>query len=123
MHAQIDVELRVDDLIEKSTHTWKLDDLLNYFCPNDFHTIVSTPISTTGSSEKIIWHHTKSGKYEVKSGYHLAREMIRYEQVSNERAQSSIQRMRHICGVCKGCGLESETIDHIPFRCRSAQLV
>ncbi|XP_015168279.1 uncharacterized protein [Solanum tuberosum] len=31
--------------------------------------------------------------------------------------------MRHICGVYKGCGLESETIDHMLFRCPSAQLV
>ena len=88
MLAQIDVELRVKDLIEENTHTCKLDDLQKYFYPNDFHTIVSIPISTTGSSDKIIWHHTKSGKYEVKSGYHLAREMIRCEQVSNERDKS-----------------------------------
>lgn len=69
MLAQIDVELRVKDLIEKNTHTWKLDDLQKYFCPNDFHTIVSIPIST--KVDEIILNHTKSGKYAVKSGYHL----------------------------------------------------
>ena len=85
MLAQIDVELRVKDLIEENIHIWKLDELQNYFCLKDFHTIVSIPISTTGSSDKIIWHHTKSGKHEAKLGYHLAREMIRCEQVSNEK--------------------------------------
>uniref|UniRef100_A0A3Q7G5S6 RNase H type-1 domain-containing protein n=1 Tax=Solanum lycopersicum TaxID=4081 RepID=A0A3Q7G5S6_SOLLC len=101
MLAQIDVELRVKDLVEENTHTWNLDDLEKYFCSNDFHTIFSKPISTTGSSYKVIWHHTKSAKYEVKLGYHLAREMIRCEQLSNERDQSnaSVHKEKKIASI------------------------
>ena len=33
------------------------------------------------------------------------------------------KRMRHLCGVCKVCGIEDETIDHMLFRCSNAQLV
>lgn len=64
MHAKIDVEFKVNDLIKESYHKWKLM-ILKTFFPNDFHTIVFIPISTTSSSYKIIRHLPSSGSMRV----------------------------------------------------------
>ncbi|KAM3323450.1 hypothetical protein P3S67_004601 [Capsicum chacoense] len=75
--SQMDVELQVNHLIDHRNHTWKLQELKKRFAIEDINDILFIPISSTGSPDRIIWHHTKSEIYEVKSGYHLARKIDR----------------------------------------------
>ncbi|XP_060972669.1 uncharacterized protein LOC133038517 [Cannabis sativa] len=51
---------------------WNLDALHNYFGQMDIDKIVSIPLSFFPMVDRLIWHHTTSGEYTVKSGFHLA---------------------------------------------------
>ncbi|KAK4708218.1 hypothetical protein R3W88_029143 [Solanum pinnatisectum] len=66
-----------------------MDELNSLFCINDIDNILTIPLSTTCSRDKIIWHFTKSGTYEVKSGYHLEFFLSRMRDVRGNIAQSS----------------------------------
>ncbi|KAM6558713.1 hypothetical protein CsatA_027952 [Cannabis sativa] len=51
---------------------WNLDILKVYFGQLDIDRIVSIPLSFFPSADRLVWHHTTSGVYTVKSGYYLA---------------------------------------------------
>lgn len=57
-------------------HTWKIQELNSLFEAEDVNSILSIPISTAGSNDRLIWHHTKTGNYKVKSGYYIAKDLI-----------------------------------------------
>ena len=47
------------------------------------------PLSRRHVSNSIIWFHDKNGMYSVKSGYHVARQVMRDE----DQAESSMGRV------------------------------
>ncbi|XP_010468154.1 PREDICTED: uncharacterized protein LOC104748171 [Camelina sativa] len=105
------------------------------------------PVSKTYQPDRLIWHFTKSGKYSVKSGYRLARELnmdVEYGPTCTAlRAQSwkldvpskiqhffwqigsgtlpLLERLAHRgvrCDtMCKRCNSGVETINHALFEC------
>ncbi|KAM3265354.1 hypothetical protein P3L10_002348 [Capsicum annuum] len=92
----MDVELQVNHLIDHRNYTWKLQELKKRFAIEDINDILFIPISSTGSPDRIIWHHTKSGIYEVKYGYHLARKIDR-SSISNSDA--SLQKEKNMTSI------------------------
>ncbi|XP_070026376.1 uncharacterized protein [Nicotiana sylvestris] len=70
---QNNLDLKVADLIDEDTHTWKLHKISTTFEPEDVDAILSIPISIIGLNDRLLWNHSKSGNYEVKSGYYLAK--------------------------------------------------
>ncbi|KAG5630761.1 hypothetical protein H5410_002478 [Solanum commersonii] len=57
-------------------HSWKIQERNSLFEAEDVNAILSIPISIAGSNDRLIWHHTKTGNYEVKSGYYIAKDLI-----------------------------------------------
>ena len=64
----------VCELINRATHEWIMDKLNNWFLPEDREAIMSIPLSTNDTSDRLIWAKNKSGKFTVKSAYALALE-------------------------------------------------
>ncbi|KAH0737421.1 hypothetical protein KY290_036126 [Solanum tuberosum] len=57
-------------------HTWKIQELNSLFEAEHVNAILFIPISIAGSNDRLIWHHTKTGNYEVKSAYYIAKDLI-----------------------------------------------
>uniref|UniRef100_A0A803NTN0 Reverse transcriptase domain-containing protein n=1 Tax=Cannabis sativa TaxID=3483 RepID=A0A803NTN0_CANSA len=51
---------------------WNIDLLNSYFQPIDVEKILTIPLSFFADQDRLIWHHSSSGIYNVKSGFHLA---------------------------------------------------
>ncbi|XP_070017860.1 uncharacterized protein [Nicotiana sylvestris] len=64
---QNNLDLKVAGLIDEDMHTWKLHRISTTFEPEDVDAILSIPISIIGINDRLLWHHSKSGNYEVKS--------------------------------------------------------
>uniref|UniRef100_A0A1S3Y3T8 RNase H type-1 domain-containing protein n=1 Tax=Nicotiana tabacum TaxID=4097 RepID=A0A1S3Y3T8_TOBAC len=73
IQMQNNLDLKVVDLIDEDTHTWKLHKISTTFEPEDVDAILSIPISIIGLNDRLLWHHSKSRNYEVKSCYYLAK--------------------------------------------------
>ncbi|KAK3221525.1 hypothetical protein Dsin_008550 [Dipteronia sinensis] len=50
--------------------------LEQHFCSDDVLAIISIPIGSNGRMDSLIWHYDVSGVFTVKSGYHLARNLL-----------------------------------------------
>ncbi|XP_010468796.1 PREDICTED: uncharacterized protein LOC104748915 [Camelina sativa] len=72
----MDPNLTVTQLIDRRTNTWRLDLLNELFDPTDVELIRAIPLRSIQNADQFGWHFTKTGKYTVKSGYHLARQEV-----------------------------------------------
>ena len=72
--------MRVSDLINGETNEWNFGLLENYVAPNDIPLIRSLTISLTHRRDTFLWNFTKNGHYTVKSGYWVARNLMRTEE-------------------------------------------
>ncbi|XP_070018125.1 uncharacterized protein [Nicotiana sylvestris] len=115
IQMQNNLDLKVVDLIDEDTHTWKLHKISTTFEPEDVDAILSIPISIIGLNDRLLWHHSKSRNYEVKSCYYLAKGLAG-KTISSSEAQN-------LDKTCKICGFEIEDIEHMLFRCPRSQLV
>ncbi|XP_019085523.1 PREDICTED: uncharacterized protein LOC109126439 [Camelina sativa] len=68
--------LMVNHLIDPATKDWHLPTLEEYLDPEDIPIIRSMAVSKVQQPDRLVWHFSKSGKYTVKSGYRLARELM-----------------------------------------------
>ncbi|KAL0008804.1 hypothetical protein SO802_010306 [Lithocarpus litseifolius] len=64
----------VCELINRASGEWNLDKLINWFQPEDREAILSIPLSTNNTKDRIVWAENRSGKFTVKSTYTLALE-------------------------------------------------
>lgn len=62
----------VCELINKANNEWDMDKLNHLFLPEDRDAILSIPLSTNGTSDRLIWAENKSEKFTIKSAYALA---------------------------------------------------
>ncbi|CAL5428393.1 unnamed protein product [Camellia sinensis] len=63
----------VSDAIDPVTKLWKVAVLRTLVSCEELQAIRSIPVLFIDKADTLVWHHTKSGTYSVKSGYHLAR--------------------------------------------------
>ena len=54
---------------------WDVGLLSSVFWPMDIEVILSIPFSRREVDDRLIWHYNPKGRYKVKSGYWLAREL------------------------------------------------
>ncbi|XP_060960868.1 uncharacterized protein LOC133031399 [Cannabis sativa] len=95
--------------------TWDLRILQTHFGDIDIQRILSIPLSTFPRDDKLIWHHSDSGSYSVKTGYQLAASLeTQYEHSSSSTHRQWWNRM---------WSLRWETSGHAIFRCKSAKVV
>lgn len=59
-------------LINRANNEWYTDKLSQWFLPEDRDTILSIPLSTYGTSDRLIQAENRSGKFTLKSAYALA---------------------------------------------------
>lgn len=86
----------VVDLIDGGIGQWRSDVVPNCFGNEEARCILSMPLSKFGCDDKLIWHHTKSGVYTVKSGYYIAQELSRNGELGKKwRGESSAGQGRN----------------------------
>ena len=67
----------VCELINRASNEWDIDKLSQWFIPEDRDTILGIPLSSTNTSDRLVWAETKNGKFIVKSAYTLALEELK----------------------------------------------
>lgn len=67
--------MRVSDLIDGASCSWKEDLVREIFEEIDVDEILSIPISTQGIPDKGVWHHTADGNFTVRSAYYVAKSL------------------------------------------------
>ncbi|XP_050211794.1 uncharacterized protein LOC126661954 [Mercurialis annua] len=78
---------RVSNLINAENRTWDSNLVRTIFSQEEAGEILQLPVSSTGQEDKLIWQHSISGGFNVKTAYHV------YHSQS-ERAPSSGHHLR-----------------------------
>ncbi|KAL0009952.1 hypothetical protein SO802_005060 [Lithocarpus litseifolius] len=73
-------EWRVSNLIDPNLRCWDRELIWNKFHEEDAKAICRIPLSHRCVADKLIWIHNRNGKYSVKSGYHLTRQILRADE-------------------------------------------
>ena len=64
-------EVRVNSLINAHTRNWDVDLLQTLFKLEEVQLIRGISLGNVSTGDRLIWPHTQSGTYTVKSGYNL----------------------------------------------------
>ena len=64
-------EVKVNSLINPHTCSWDVDLLQALFKPKEAQLINDIPLGNASACDRVIWPHTQSGVYTVKSGYYF----------------------------------------------------
>ncbi|KAG7570254.1 Reverse transcriptase zinc-binding domain [Arabidopsis thaliana x Arabidopsis arenosa] len=77
----VDLELSIKDLMDQETRTWDPGLLEEHFFPRDAAIILKIK-PVLSSPDFFTWKHNKSGDYSVRSGYWLACQEYKKEEIS-----------------------------------------
>ena len=69
--------MRVSELIDFDVHGWNRPLILQLFSSADASAILNIPLSYRLPPDDLVWLHSKNGCYSVRSGYHVACQMVR----------------------------------------------
>lgn len=69
--------LKVGDLIDHTTQSWKLETINTIFGHEDIKAIKATPLLNPTQADKLIWKLTPQGTYIVRSAYHVLMDSTR----------------------------------------------
>lgn len=64
----------VCELINWAIGEWNVDKIKSWFLPKDSEAIMSMPLSTNDTNDRLIWVKNRSGKFTIKSAYAMALE-------------------------------------------------
>ncbi|CAL1406979.1 unnamed protein product [Linum trigynum] len=82
------VEGSVASLICPNQGVWRVDCLRQIFEEDTVRAIVAIPLPISSVPDRMVWNGEQSGRYTVKSGYHLAVELRRYKEL---RVKAKVQ--------------------------------
>ena len=68
----------MSELIDQDLHWWRRDLMSTIFHREDVDAICRIPLSRRQVVDSIFWMHTRNGGYSVRSGYHVAREVLKH---------------------------------------------
>ncbi|XVF55323.1 hypothetical protein PTKIN_Ptkin06aG0027900 [Pterospermum kingtungense] len=89
--------MSVHDLMIPGTYEWDIELISDVFDQRDVREISSIPLSRHGGHDQMIWHCTKNGRYSVKSGYNLLRDMSCWKESNLEAVvYSSADRVESV---------------------------
>lgn len=79
LHQGQDVEreMMVSEHIDADLYGWRRDVIMEKFCREEADAICKIPLSRRYIADSVVWMHTKSGRYTIRSGYHVARKFLR----------------------------------------------
>ena len=86
---------RVSDLIDWDLHGWRRDIIMAKFNWDEAEAICRIPLSRRVVEDTLVWLHNKRGEYIIRSGYHLARQVLRKEnwaEASNRSGRQQVWR-------------------------------
>lgn len=70
------------------------------FNQEDVAPILSIPLNRTGYRDRLVWHHTVTGDYSVRSGYRVAVSLIENDALGRKGQSSSSEKRRTTkCGI------------------------
>ncbi|XP_048622814.1 uncharacterized protein LOC125591926 [Brassica napus] len=72
--------MRVSDLINQTSKEWDVRLLESYVNMDDIQLIRSLAISSSHRRDSFCWSYTRNGQYTVKSGYWVARNLLKVEE-------------------------------------------
>lgn len=72
-------EWQVSNLIELDLNRWRCDLIMTNFHREDTKAICRIPLSRRSVSDLVVWLQNKNGMYLIRSGYHVARKVMRKE--------------------------------------------
>ena len=67
----------MSDLIDWTTFQWNREFIGMVFNKDDAHAIYQIPLSQRCALDVMTWLYNKNGRYLVKSGYHIARILLK----------------------------------------------
>ena len=67
----------VPNLMDPESRCWNKEVIMAKFHRDDVEAILCIPLSTREIMDFVMWLHTTSGMYLVKSGYHVAAQVLR----------------------------------------------
>lgn len=74
--------MKVADLIDSSTGSWNEQFIEDTFWPIDRERILSIPVGSIQSDDRIVWHFSKDGRFSVKTAYQI--------QFAKQRSESEL---------------------------------
>ncbi|OMO94007.1 hypothetical protein COLO4_16566 [Corchorus olitorius] len=81
-------DLRVNDLINFESKTWRHDVIDGLFLEADSCKIQCLPLPITPRRDSLIWNADRMGRFSVRSGYYVARKLLGREgNVGEEQAK------------------------------------
>lgn len=83
--------MHVADLIDPITRTWNKQLLATIFWPIDCARILSIPVGSIYSEDRLVWNYVKDGKFSVKMAYHVMVEERRRQEDSNTGQTSGVE--------------------------------
>ncbi|XP_050211430.1 uncharacterized protein LOC126661619 [Mercurialis annua] len=86
-----EVPATVHELICQQSHRWKEELLKSLFIEEDVAAILSIPLPLSSVPDRQCWHHNRSGRFSVKSGYYIA---LNSNQESHMSQVSEIPRVK-----------------------------
>ncbi|CAA7014604.1 unnamed protein product [Microthlaspi erraticum] len=110
-----DPYLLVYHLIDQETKEWKLDTIRQIFSEDDVRRIQGIRPSRVPKADQLVWAHTKSGLYTVKSGYELATTLLNEESLPDQEPSTkalkrkawktkTTKKLKHFLWQCvSGC--------------------
>lgn len=78
-------EWRVANLNDPKLKWWRHDYINSMFHKEDVEAILRIPLSHRQLSDTIVWLYNRKGVYSIKTGYYVAKRVMRHE----NRAESS----------------------------------
>jgi len=78
-------------LIDWQNHQWDTNRIRALFHPYDADVILQVPLSRRAVQDVLAWSSTKNGRYNVKSEYHVAKQL---RLVKNNCVKASVQTSR-----------------------------
>lgn len=83
----------VSDLIDSDMHCWRRDLIMTTFRCEDAKAICRIPLSWRRVTDSIIWLHNRNEGYSVKSGYHVARQVLKNENWAESSRGSDVKKV------------------------------
>ncbi|KAL0297796.1 UNVERIFIED_CONTAM: hypothetical protein Sradi_6831700 [Sesamum radiatum] len=82
--------MRVCELIDTYTKYWNYSLVHELFWREESDIILAIPISMIDGDDFVVWHHTASGKFFVRSAYHIAVSLANQSQSSTPQPHSPL---------------------------------
>ena len=81
LHSVIDIEegQKVSNLIDWDLHRWRRDILMAKFNQDEAEAVCRIPLSRRVVEDSLVQLHNRRGVYTVRSGYHVARQVLKAE--------------------------------------------